>query len=378
MPSLILAHSVYFTVRVKMAQKRRERIVLQSFHEDITDDNVIEFTCSKCKHKVKSKPRIQSELSTGGVGHYCDKCNTYLALFQCPNCKSTITVDDTEWDRLAKPEGVDCPSCKVNLYRESEEWRPNVIISGILLPGLNSWSNSKDEEKYLSIIKRYLDSEKIKIFTVRHHSVSVRMKSAKESLEYLNSNEWYSISAISNNSGAIKKDKTYKTPHDHSFHKNLFGFINNLRSALDIFTQEVATIFSPELCESKIDFRIVEQIFRNTTPELIQTVSKFRNSESYDYLNRFRNVLQHRRIPLMVTAGSHDTSQLDTIRPAEVRVKAIIKLPSDPYLTESFENINSYSIMLFPKINELYSAVEQFILEIYGKINPYRDRDGHR
>lgn len=177
-------------------------------------------------------------------------------------------------------------------------------------------------------------------------------------------------SVISNTSGPVKEEEVYKTPHDHDFHNNLFGFINNLRSALDIFTQEVATFLAPETPESRVDFRIVDQIFRDTTDEIGQHVQTFSGGESYNYLNRLRNVLQHRRIPLMVTVGSHDTSKLDTIRPVSVRSKASIRLPTDPYDSDNFENNNSYGVMLFPKINELYTKVEDFILKIYEEIEP--------
>ena len=245
-----------------------------------------------------------------------------------------------------------------------------MVTSGILLPALKSWSGSEEEKVYLSKLRRKLDENEKRIITVRHHSVGVRMKSAKESLEFLNTNEWYTVSVITNSLKPVKEHDIYKTPYDHDFHNHLFGFINNLRSALDIFTQEIATIYTPDSTESRIDFRIVDQIFRNSTDELIQLVEDFKNSEPYNYLNKLRNVLQHRRIPLMVTVGSHDTSKLDTIRPANVRSKANIKLPTDPYNSDYFENNNSYGVMLFPKINELYTKAETFILKIYYKIEP--------
>jgi uncharacterized protein YbaR (Trm112 family) len=348
----------------------RYEVILHPFVNEITNDYVCEFTCTKCQNKVQSTPRVQAELAVGGVGHHCKNCDTYLALFQCPNCKTSLTVDDEEWQNLAKPEGVNCPHCKANLFREKENWRPKMETSEIMLPGLNSWSGSEEERVYLSKIRRRLDENSKRIFTVRHHSLSVRMKSAKESLDFFNTNEWYAASVISNTPGPVKKEEAYKTPHDHDFHNNLFSFINNLRSALDIFTQEVATFLSIETPESKIDFGIVNRIFSDTTDELSQIVDTFNKSDSYNYLNKLRNVLQHRRIPLMVTVGSHDTSQLDTIRPVSVRSKANIRLPIDPYDSDNLENSSSYGVMLFSKINELYTHVKNFILEIYNKIEP--------
>lgn len=353
-----------------MNEKGKFEVFLQSFSDEITDEFICEFSCTKCKQKVKSTPKVQTELACGGIGHKCLNCNTYLALFQCPNCMSNLTVDDEEWEKLADPKGVNCPSCNVILFRERENWRPQMGSSGILLPGLKAWSNTEIEKFYISKIRRNFSKNEQKTITILHHSVGVRMKSAKDSLDYLTDNDWYSPFILSNTSIPMKEDAEYKSPFDHDFHNNLFGFINNLRSSLDIFTQEVMSIINHGYPESKIEFNKIMEFVKSTTIEVKNITKKYSDSESYNYLNKLRNVLQHRRIPLMVTIGSYNTSKLDTIRPKNVRSIASVKLPRDPYSTDNSDNINSYNVMLFPKIKEIYNDTEKFMIDIYERIIP--------
>jgi hypothetical protein len=347
----------------------RFEVILQPFVKELTDEYIVECTCTKCGKKVHFTPRKQAELASGGIGYKCKNCDTYIATFPCPSYQKTLTVDDEEWQKLSEPAGLNCPSCKANLYRQKKVWGPNLVTSGIMMPTLKSWSDTEGEKRYIAKLKRIIDKDQKNNVTIRHHSVGVRMMSAKESLLFLTTNDWYSISVISNTSSHVNDAKIYKTPFDHDFHNHLFGLINNLRSALDIFTQEIAGILSPGTPESKIDFGMIKEIVKEPTNEMIQLVNVYQKSESYDYLNKLRNVLQHRRIPLLVTVGSYDTSELDTIRPKYVRAKASIKLPNNPSKPDSFENNNSYGVMLFPKINELYARAEIFMLGIYNNID---------
>lgn len=80
--------------------------------------------------------------------------------------------------------------------------------------------------------------------------------------------------------------------------------------------------------------------------------------------------MQHRRIPLMVTIGEYNIDQLDTIEPIDIRSLATIRLPKNLDYFDNSQTNNSFSIPLFPKIQNLYKKTENFILDIYSNINP--------
>lgn len=338
----------------------RFEVVLQPFVKEITDEYILETTCPKCKNVVQLTRRKQEELATGGTGHECKNCNSYLAVFLCPKCMAIITTDDDGWQELVKPSGVSCPKCNVNLYREKA---PGSIMSFscIMTPTLNSWSDTEEEKQYLSCVNSILYKKQRDIVVARHHSVLVRMLSVKDSLSFLTTNEWYSSCVLTNSSFHVEEDKIYKTPLDHDFHSIFFSLINNLRSALDIISQEIAAILSPDVYEKDIDFGSINKVIKNT--ELTSLVNDYKSSASFIYLNKIRNVLQHRRIPMMVTEAFYDTSELDTISPKSIRSKAFVRLPTDPYKMDVIEN--NYEVSLFPKINELYSDSRTFMVGLY-------------
>jgi hypothetical protein len=235
--------------------------------------------------------------------------------------------------------------------------------------GLNTWSCTNIEESYLLKLRQKYSNEEQNILAIRHHSVGVRMRSAKDSLRYLIDNDWYSPLVISNSPDISKDDGDYKTPFDQDFHNNLFGFINNLRSALDIISQEIAYIINPEISEKKVDLLKINEVGK-LSPKLREYIDSYINSESFQYLNKLRNVLQHRRIPLMVTVGSYETSELETIRPKNIRSIASIRLPQNPYILDEAKNSNSFNVMLFPKIKEIHDDTVNFMLSIYRAILP--------
>lgn len=343
---------------MQVKEDERFRVILQPFVKEIPDFNI---KCPKCENIILLTHRRQTELADGGAGHECKNCKSYLAAFQCPKCMIDIICDDEEWQNLFKPSGIACPKCKATLYKE--RW-PSLITcsSHITMPVLSCWSGTEEEDVYIANINKKLDKKQKDIVTTRHHSVGVRMLSAKESLSFLTINEWYSPVVMLNSLIPVKDDKIYKTPFDHDFHSNFFGLINNLRSALDILAQEIAAILSPETPEKDIDLGTINKVIKNT--ELIALVDDYKNSTSFIYLNKIRNVLQHRRIPMMVTEEFYDTSELyNTIRPKIIRSKAFVRLPTDPYKMDVIEN--NYGVSLFPKINELYSDSRTFMVGLY-------------
>lgn len=222
-----------------MNTSKRYEVFLQPFSKEITDDLLVQFSCSKCKEKVVSTPKVQAALSSGGIGHKCDNCESYLALICCPSCQANLTVDDEEWEELAGEKGSNCPTCGALLYRKKWETGATMGSSGVLCPGLKNWSSTEVESSYLAKVRLKLNRNNKNLFAILHHSVGTRMISSKESMEYLLSNKWYSPLVMSNTSSPIKDSSEHKSPFDHDFHSNLFSFINNLRSALDMLSQEI-------------------------------------------------------------------------------------------------------------------------------------------
>jgi len=344
-------------------------VFLQSFSDEISDDLLVQFACPKCKEQVVATHRVQSGLSTGGIGHKCNNCESYSALICCPSCQAILIVDDEEWEELAGKKGSQCPTCGVSLYRK--KWGAGAIMgsSGILCPGLKNWSSTKVESLYLAKVKARLRKINKNLFAVLHHSVGTRMISSKESMAYLLTNKWYSPMVVSNTPSPIKDSCKCKTPFDHDFHNNLFSFINNLRSALDMLSQEICFHFSPTTPEEKIELFTVHQFLDDNQKIIKQLITTFINDSSFIYLNKLRNLMQHRRLPLMVSEGSYNTNQLDTIRPQNIRALAVIKLPKNlDYFDDSQLN-NNFSVPLLKTIEVLYNKIECFMLEIYKNIS---------
>ena len=353
-----------------MTATKKYEVFLQPFSEEITDDLLVQFTCSKCKEKVVSTPKVQAALGSGGIGHKCDNCESYLALICCPACQANLTVDDEEWEELAGVKGSECPTCGASLYRKKWGTGATMDSSGILCPGLKNWSSTEIENSYLAKVRPKLQKINRNLFAVLHHSVGTRMISTKQSMEYLLTNQWYSPMVMSNTSSPIKDSCKYKSPFDHDFHNNLFSFINNLRSALDMLSQEICFHLSPTTPEEKIELFTVHQFLDDNQKILKQLITTLINDSSFVYLNKLRNLMQHRRLPLMVSIGSYNTDQLDTIKPKNIRALASIKLPKNLDYFDDTQLNNNFSVPLLKTIEDLYNKIESFVLEIYRNINP--------
>lgn len=346
---------------------KRYEVILQPFSEQ-AGDFWAEFPCPNCNATVKATPRVQRNLSYGGVGHRCNNCGAYFALFRCPSCGQVAGFDDKEWETLSAPNGTECPNCKAPLYRRKETWRPTFINIVSYAPPLSQWTSSGIEQQYLLRVKRKCTPEHQKRIAVRHHAVGVRMKSAKQSMEFLLKEPWYSPVSFSNSTDHDPGDKI-RTPFDHDFHDSTFGFINNLRSALDMLAQEIASIFLSNYKESEIEFRTFCEKLPLDQNLIAQAVDAFKASDRYKYLNKLRNVLQHRRLPATVTTGEFETRSLDAIRPVNVRSVATIQLPANPY--DEPDGVPSLSgIDLFYFIKRTYADVEAHILDVYEMAQP--------
>lgn len=261
-------------------------------------------------------------------------CEKYCALAECPNWQKILTCDDEGWQRIAKVE-TQCPNCTAILFRQANTLPPTIVVVGNTSCGdLINWSSTPEEASYITNIKtKYSEQQQMEI-AVRHHSVCVRMKSALDAKEYILTNKWYSPLVISNTTNQIKED-TYNTPLDHEFHKNVFSFINNLRSALDMLSQEIAVIALNNYEERKIDFTSIVNTLDKDFCLVQQVVGNCLEDKAYKYLNDLRNVMQHRRIPMIVIQGSYPVEELDTICPKNIRSLELIKLPDNPYKNAS-------------------------------------------
>ncbi len=353
-----------------MTTTKKFEVFLQPFSEEIADDLLVQFICSKCQEKVVSTPKVQAALSSGGIGHKCENCESYLALICCPSCQANLTVDGEEWEELAGAKGSKCPTCGASLYRKKWETGATMGSSGILCPGLKNWSSTEIESSYLAKVRPKLHENNKNLFAVLHHSVGTRMISSKESMEYLLSHKWYSPMVMSNTSSPIKDSCKYKSPFDHDFHNNLFSFINNLRSALDMLSQEICFHLSPTTPEEEIELFGVHKFLDEKQIIIKQLITCLINDSSFVYLNKLRNLMQHSRLPLMVTTGSYSTDQLDTIKPQNIHSLASITLPENLDYFDDNQLNNNFSVPLLKTIEDLYNKIERFMLEIYKNTNP--------
>lgn len=88
----------------------------------------------------------------------------------------------------------------------------------------------------------------------------------------------------------------------------LRGFVMNLRSVLDVLCQEILLYYKVPIEERSVDFDKFPVrndlntkkggIYQHVLGVIADQIEQFRNEWAYIYLNRLRNVLEHRRAPL--------------------------------------------------------------------------------
>ncbi|MFD2111345.1 hypothetical protein [Thiorhodococcus fuscus] len=188
----------------------KHEIILQPFSDKL-GDFWLEFPCPHCNEIVKATRKIQRQLAFGSVGHKCSNCDTYYAFFRCPCCGKITGFDDREWNLLTTPEGAKCPSCNASLYRKKETWLPTLMGIASYTPSLSQWSSSDKEKLYLGKIRQTRSPDQQATIALRHHSVGVRVKSAKKSLDFLIKEKWYIPFSLSN-SQELKIQKKYAHP----------------------------------------------------------------------------------------------------------------------------------------------------------------------
>lgn len=337
-----------------------------------SEDPSVEFICFNCKESVKATKQVQKELAVGGVGHKCKNCDTYYAVVQCPACKNTVVFDDKEWNLLANyEEGCKCPTCNCVLYRKKKDWINNYESIVPYRPQLLCRLSSPIENSYISKIKSNFDSNHQEKIAVRHHAVWVRIKSSKNSMEFLVNEEWYSQYLLVNYPGHVHEyynKQKIRTPFDHEFHDNLFGFINNLTSSLDMLAQEVVSIYLPNEPERDIYYKSFCKKLTNNEKPIKELINSFKGRHTFKYLDQLRNILQHNRIPMFISTGMLEGVQLDSIRPVTVRSLANVYLPKNPFEdTDKLQVANG--VELFGFLKRVYGEIESHIIEVYEKID---------
>lgn len=147
----------------------------------------------------------------------------------------------------------------------------------------------------------------------------------------------------------------------------LRGFILSLRSALDVLCQEILLYYLVSIPERRVDFD--KDVVTNSLPASVaDLIRQFRSEGDYVYLNRLRNVLEHRRASVL--RKKVQTSVLiypsggvqNQPHPDE---QLLADDPESPPGTETIERQRSLCLVG----RNLLIAVNDFILRVYEAAN---------
>jgi hypothetical protein len=131
----------------------------------------------------------------------------------------------------------------------------------------------------------------------------------------------------------------------------LRGFLMNLRSALDILCQEILLYYKVPIEERRVDFdqfpvssnlsNLKGGLYQNLPGVIADQIEQFRKEWAYIYLNRLRNVLEHRRAPVPRKLVATSTliymdGRMESGRP-EPDIQWLADDPESPSGTETFE-----------------------------------------
>lgn len=147
----------------------------------------------------------------------------------------------------------------------------------------------------------------------------------------------------------------------------LRGFILSLRSVLDVLCQEILLYYLVSIPERRVDFD--KDVVTNSLPASVaDLIRQFRSEGDYVYLNRLRNVLEHRRASVL--RKKVQTSVLiypsggvqNQPHPDE---QLLADDPESPPGTETTERQRSLCLVG----HNLLIAVNDFILRVYEAAN---------
>jgi uncharacterized Zn-finger protein len=317
----------------------------------ISNGSALVLECFSCK----------AELYKAGVLHdpaYCEQCGTCNYLIACPNCAQLSTVNCEMKDDLSST--INCSHCKVFLI-----WPASYVkLIGTSTRTLTEWSKDIREANYISSLNVILSGNVKQHAAVSHATTGVRIIGAEFHLMALRDLELRMFKIAVNDpemsdlavTGAVQSSHSRETLLD----VYTFGFINSLRSSLDILVQELIIRFCPTTSEKDVDFSL-KYIRGRLPPRIEQEILAFHKSSHYNYLNRLRNAMQHRRVWLDHTESVYN---VHPITGGEEAIDTKIFLPNNP---NALPGAQSYSENkeLLASFNDLLRGVKEFIYNIY-------------
>jgi hypothetical protein len=302
----------------------------------------------------------QAELHKVGILHepaYCERCGACNFLTSCPHCAQLFPVSCEAEDALSTV--INCPHCEVYLT-----WPAMFMgLSGTHTRALLKWSDDAREGEYIRRSNEVLtDSEKQRL-AVYHATTGARISGAEYHLEQLKKIELRTLRLISEDDAGsnLPQQAGARFSQETLLDVYTFGFVNSLRSSLDILVQELALLFTLNLPENNIDFRITK--LRGKLPAAIEDlILAFQKTDDYLYLNRLRNAVQHRRIWLERTKAIFNAHP---VTGGEEPVDIKILLPDDPNALPGTQTYLQNKDLLIT-FSELLVKTKGFLFNIYA------------
>lgn len=316
---------------------------------EISERSALVFECLACKVEIHKTGVLHEPIN-------CVQCDAYNYLIACPNCAQLFPVSREMKDDLGTV--ITCTHCETFLV-----WpKIYVEISGTSTRSLRQWGDDDRERNFLSRSNAVLgDPEKTRL-AVYHSTTGGRLSGAESHLAEL---QRLKLNIFRVNTGDLAANVSASTGRPkHSQESMLdvysFGFLNSLRSSLDILVQELAILFSLSAPEGKIDFSL-RQISGGLPSAIEDHLLDFQRKDDYVYLNRLRNAVQHRRIWLGHTKSVFNTHP---VTGGEEPVSTKLLLPDDPNAlpgkqkyTQERELVDTFSSLLV--------EVREFIFGVY-------------
>jgi hypothetical protein len=201
-------------------------------------------------------------------------------------------------------------------------------LSGTRTRALREWSHDVREGEYIRRSNDVLTDPEKQRLAVYHATTGARISGAEYHLEQLKMIEVKTLRLISEDGVGSNPPHQEEARFSQETLLDIytFGFVNSLRSSLDIIAQELALLFSLTLPENHIDFKIAK--LQGKLPAAIEDqILAFQKTDDYLYLNRLRNAVQHRRIWLERTKAIFNAHP---VTGGEEPVDIRILLPDDP------------------------------------------------
>jgi hypothetical protein len=317
---------------------------------EFSEGTALVFSCFNC----------EVELHKLGILHepiYCGQCGACNYLIACSHCGQLFSVSCETKDALSTV--INCPHCEVYLT-----WPTTYMeLSGTHTRSLREWSDDAREGEYIRRSNDVLPDPEKQRLAVYHATTGARISGAEYHFEQLKKIELRTLRLLSDDGGASNAPhkEEAKFSQETLLDVYAFGFVNSLRSSLDIVAQELALLFSLTLPENEIDFRIIK--LRGKLPAVIEDqILAFQKSDDYLYLNRLRNAVQHKRIWLERTKAIFNAHP---VTGGEEPVDTKILLPDNPNALPGTQTYLQNKELLITFIG-LLTETKDFLFNIYG------------